>query len=87
MAPTLDQIVEQAYKMIDAQPDYRIPKLETWRKANKGINDISACQACGAPIKHEKGKHPARCPACRKKISDLFKLRKSKPHFKNPVIS
>ena len=88
MAPTLDQIVEQAYKLIDDQTDYKIPKLESWKKAQKIIgNGLSACQACGAPIPHAKDKHPMRCPACRKKVSELFRARKNKHFCKNSVIT
>lgn len=85
MAPSIDQMVERAYKLIDDQTDYTIPKLEAWKKANK-TGGISACQGCGAPIKHPKDKRPVRCPACRKKISDLVKIRKSKTFCKNSTI-
>jgi hypothetical protein len=43
MAPSIDQLVEQAYKSIDAQSDYTLPRLEHWKKNNKhGIKKVSA---------------------------------------------
>ena len=88
MASSIDQMVKQAYKLIDDQPDYSIPKLEQWKKTHqiKGGKVLSACIGCGTPIAHDPGKHPLRCIACRKKVSDLFKKRTSK-FFKNPAIS
>jgi len=79
MALSIDQMVEQAYQMIDDQPNYTIPRLELWKKThNLGIKKVSACQGCGTPILHATDKIPLRCTACRKKISDLFKKRKEK---------
>jgi hypothetical protein len=87
MAPSIDQLVEQAYKSIDAQSDYTLPRLEHWKKNNKhGIKKVSACHSCGKPILHATDKYPTRCEPCRKKVKELLKIRRSKSFCKNSVI-
>lgn len=88
MTSAIEKMVEQAYQLIDEQPDYTIPRLEQWKKTHhiKGGKVLSACQGCGTPILHAPDKHPLRCVPCRKKVSELFKKRTGK-FFKNPAIS
>lgn len=74
----IDKIVEQAHRSIDQQSEYKIPKPEQWKKTNKTHGKkVSVCK-CGAIILHKHDKHPERCKDCRKKISNLFKLRMNK---------
>lgn len=87
MTSNIDRIVQQAYQLIDAQPDYKIPKLEQWKRQNDpGIKKVSACQGCGKPILHSTDKKPIKCKECRKKVSDLFRKRTKNKLFKETVI-
>lgn len=87
MAPSVDQLVKQAYQMIDEQPDYTIPRLARWRKTHKigAEKKICACIGCGTPIVHNQEKDILRCAPCREKLSGLWKKRKSN-FCKNPII-
>jgi DNA-directed RNA polymerase subunit RPC12/RpoP len=88
MTPAIEKMIEQAYQLIDEQPDYTIPRLEQWKKTHqvKSGKVLSACIGCGTTIAHDPGKNTLRCVACRKKVSDLFKKRKNKNFCKNSVI-
>lgn len=79
MTTEVDRIVQQAYKLIDDQHDYKIPKLERWKRQNNfGIKKVSACKSCGKIILHLTDKNPDRCQKCREKISYLYKKRNNK---------
>jgi DNA-directed RNA polymerase subunit RPC12/RpoP len=82
MSPSIDEIVERAYKSLDSQSDFKIPKIEKWKKTNKtGYNKVSACKDCGSPILHAPDKHPTHCANCKKKVSDLAKIKYGKKYY------
>lgn len=77
MSSTIDEIVKQAYKKINQSSEYKIPKIEQLKKQNLGKKKVCVCISCGNSAFYADRK-PARCEDCRKKISYLYRKRKSK---------
>lgn len=85
--PSVDEIVAQAYRAIDDQSDYKIPKLEKFKKSNNINKRVTACKDCGTALTYNfSDKVPVRCTDCKKRISDLYRKRKNKSFCKNSII-
>ena len=79
MPSKIDKLVQEAYKTIDDLPDYKIPKIERWKKENEfGIEKVTACKSCGKQLLYVSDKKPVMCISCRKKISYLYRKRTNK---------